>query len=114
MRRAILAILAPCAAVLLLIRFAQPQPRRPVAQRPPATDAISFRVVFGYQRTAVKTYDGSVTVSGGTLRGIEPWRFLQNDAITGPDSWKLEIRRVIFENQPDQPQSMAGGGPATM
>ncbi|MGA2133841.1 MAG: hypothetical protein ABSH50_16220 [Bryobacteraceae bacterium] len=75
----------------------------------PAPDAVTLRVVFGYQRAAVKNYDGSVRVAGGVLRSIAPWRFLENDAITGANSWKLEIRRIIFENQPDAPEPMAGG-----
>jgi hypothetical protein len=52
----------------------------------PAADAITLRVVFGYQRTAVKTYDGSLRVTGGVLRGIGPWRFLEDDAIVGPNT----------------------------
>src|SRR5580658_3640173 len=96
MRSVIPAMFSICATILTLA--AQPVP-----------DAITVRVVFGYRRTAVKTYDGSLRVTGGMLRGIEPWRFLQDDAIAGPNSWKLQIRRVTFENQPDAPQSMAAG-----
>ena len=96
-------------AVFLAIGFQQRPGEQPrVAQSPPA-NTISFRVVFGYQRTAAKNYDGSIDATGGALRSIEPWRFLQNDAVTGPNSWKLQIRRTIFENQPDLPLSMAGG-----
>jgi hypothetical protein len=39
-------------------------------QLPPVADAISFRVVFGYQRDAIKTYDGSVTLLRGSLTGF--------------------------------------------
>ena len=51
-------------------------------------------------------------MTGGALRRLAPWRFFQDDAITGPNSWKLQIRRAVFENQPDAPQPLAGGGPA--
>src|ERR1051326_4261729 len=88
----ILAGLSAC----LLLSFALPQARSP-AQAPPAVpaapDAITFRVVFGYRRAAPKNYDGSVSITGGTLRAIDSWRFLQGDAITPPDSWKLQIDR---------------------
>src|SRR6516164_9374760 len=90
----------------VLLTFAFPQARRPAqapAAAPSAPDAITFRVVFGYRRAAPKNYDGSVSITGGTLRAIDSWRFLQGDAITPPDSWKLQIRRMVFENQPDAP-----------
>jgi len=97
-------------SVGIALLFAFPQARGP-AQARPATppETINFRVVFGFQRTAPKNYDGHVAVSGGALRSLEPWRFLEGDAIAPPDSWKLQIRRMIFENQPDAPNSMAGG-----
>ena len=101
-------VLSGFATVLTLVTYSQLQRSRAVAARP-APDAITARVVFGYQRSAVKTYDGHLRVKAGALRGIEPWRFLQDDAITGPDSWKLQIRRTVFENQPDAPQTMASG-----
>jgi hypothetical protein len=70
--------------------------------------------VFGYQRIAAKSYDGSVNITGGTLKSVEPWEFLQNDAIVPPNSWRLQIRRAVFENQPDHPNQMSGGGPPAM
>ncbi len=97
-------------AALVLIAFPQAQNRPP--QPPPAPpDSIAFRIVFGYQRTAAKSYNGRVAITGGSLEKIEPWRFQSDDAITGPDSWKLQVRRITYENQPDQPQSLAGGPP---
>lgn len=112
MRATVLAIAGCALAVLFAVAFPQRNPRQQQAAAAPAADSISFRVVFGNQRTAPKDYSGSVSVTGGALRGLEPWRFLQNDAITGPNSWTLQIRRTIFENQPDAPQPMANGGPA--
>ncbi len=102
---------AVCLATFLVIGLPQTRKRPPSGARPSATQAIAFRVVFGYQREREKNYDGTVTVRGGRLRKIEPWRFLQNDSISGPNSWKLDVRRVIFENQPDSPQPLTGGGP---
>ena len=88
-----------------------------LAQNRPATSppsrardaSVSFRVVFGYLHTEPKSYDGSVRVTGGKLESIEPWNFLQQDALTGVNSWKLDIKRVVFENQPDAPTDVANG-----
>ncbi len=107
-----LLFLGACAAVVLALAAARPQVRaaRAAAAPPPADDTIAFRVVFGYRRVAAKPYDGSVSVTGGTLRSLEPWRFTQTDAIQPPNSWKLEIHRLVFENQPDNPTSVAASG----
>ena len=99
------------AVVFLVVAFSQTPPR-PTQARTAAPEPTSFRVVFGYQRSAEKRYDGSITVTGGALRSIEPWRFQREDAVTGPNSWTLQIRRMVFENQPDRPQALSGG-PAT-
>jgi len=99
------------AGILFCLPFlflAHPQTQAP-QERIPTPDVISFRIVFGYQRAAVKPYGGSITVTGGALRGIEPWRFGKDDAIVDVNSWKLEIKRTVFENQPDMPQPLSGG-----
>jgi hypothetical protein len=71
-------------SVCILALAAYHQLRHPQSvSAQPAADAVTLRVVFGYQRTA------SLRVTGGVLRGIAPWRFLEDDAIVGPDSWKL-------------------------
>jgi len=104
--------LAAAAALSLALLFlANPQTQTPPRRIPPSPDLISFRVVFGYQRTAVKPYSGSIAVTGGALHTIEPWRFGQGDAITGANSWKLGIKLAVFENQPDRPQALSGGPP---
>lgn len=105
------AVLAVAALSLIASRQAQ---RGPMPVTVPHDDSITFRVVFGYERSVEKVYDGSAAVTGGTLRSIEPWRFLQGDTITPPNSWNLRIRRMVFENQPDQPNQMSAGGPPPM
>ncbi|HZT31243.1 MAG TPA: hypothetical protein VFA33_15240 [Bryobacteraceae bacterium] len=96
--------------ILALVVFSAAQKRKPGA-RPAAAEAlestICFRVTFGYLRTAEKSYDGSLRVTGGKLIKATPWRFFQSDAMTGAASWKLDIKRVVFENQPDQPNPVA-------
>jgi hypothetical protein len=94
----------------LLFLFARPAQRGTPAT-PPANDDVTMRVTFGYLRLAPKPYDGSVTASGGRIRKIDLWRGLQQDSVSG-DSWKLSVRRLMFENQPDHPNSIpAGSGP---
>ena len=109
------------AAVILaafLAIFAAARAGRPESQDVPGAKAsseksqegiVSFRIAFGYLRQGSKTYDGSIRVTGGRLRKLDSWRFFQQDAIAG-DSWKLQIKRVVFENQPDAPNPVAGGG----
>ncbi len=64
---------------------------------------LTFRVIFGQQRGGEKIFDGSLHVSGGQLLNLEPWRFLNGDSLDRTGSWKLRIRRIAFENQPDEP-----------
>ncbi len=98
-------------APILIALTTYGQLRHPVsAPEQSAPEPVTFRIVFGYQRTAPKIYDGRLRVTGGVLRGMEPWRFLQGDALTGADAWKLQIRRITFASEPDAPSAMAGGG----
>ena len=71
-----------------------------------------MRVTFGYLRLAPKPYDGNVTVTGGRVRKLELWRGMQQDS-AGADSWKLAVRRMPFENQPDRPNPVGSGSGAT-
>ena len=107
MRIRLAALLAP--AAILTYVLARPAQRAGTAA-PAAPNAVSMRVTFGYLRAAPKSYDGSVAVSGGQLRGLELWRGLQQDSASGA-SWKLQVRRLPFENQPDRPNPIGGGTP---
>lgn len=97
--------------------LAQIRRNAPSGNQPPRAtapgDSLSFRVVFGYMRTEPKPYGGSVKVTGGKLLSLEPWNFVQQDAVTGSNSWKLNIKRMVFENEPNDPTTVAdGSGPA--
>ena len=83
----------------------------PVPQPQPAGTA-AVRIVFGETQSATRVYDGSLSVSSGSVVRLEPYRFFQNDAVTGADSWKLTLKRVAFENRSGRPNSVAGGGPS--
>src|SRR6476661_3213437 len=91
-------VLLLTAVVFLLARPAQ----RPAASPPPSSDSITMRVTFGYLRIAPKPWDGSVSVTGGRVRKVELWHGLQQDSASA-DSWKLAVRRLPYENQPDRP-----------
>src|SRR6185503_15498293 len=58
-----------------------------------APDAIAVRIMLGRQDTAATAWDGSLTVTDGTLLGVTGWRFRQQDAMTGPSSWRAMTRR---------------------
>ncbi|MCL4401123.1 MAG: DUF3604 domain-containing protein, partial [Acidobacteria bacterium] len=76
-------------------------------------NSVSFLATFGCLRNGPEVYDGNLTVTGGKILRLVPWRFFQQDKISGETSWKLEVKRTVFENQPDRPNSIAGGsGPA--
>jgi hypothetical protein len=49
--------------------------------------AIAFRVMLGRGDKAVTDWSGSVAVSGGTLIGLEGWRFRKGDSVNPPASW---------------------------
>src|SRR5258708_6805914 len=72
---------------------------------------MSFRAVFGERQAASKDYSGTVSVSDGGVRIIQPWRFFGADAVDGSSGWKLQTKYANFENQPDQPRSMSTPGP---
>jgi hypothetical protein len=88
----------------------RPEPA-PLPQPQPAGTA-AVRIVFGETQSATRVYDGSLSVSSGSVIRLEPYRFFQNDAIAGADSWKLTLKRVAFESRSGRPNSVAGGGPA--
>jgi hypothetical protein len=96
--------------VVLACLLARPAQRG--SSSPPPNEDIAMRVIFGYLRLAPKAWDGSVKVAGGSLRAIELWHGMQPDAAAG-DSWKLAVRRMPYENQPDKPNPVAGGLPGT-
>ena len=68
--------------------YPQSQPRADVPTRP----ALSYLIAFGIGATAGATWDGTVSISGGTILGLSGWRFSGTDAIQGTTGWKLATR----------------------
>ncbi len=55
--------------------------------------AVGVRILLGRKDTEPAAWDGSLTVSNGSLLRLDGWRFRQADQITGPASWKASTRR---------------------
>ena len=68
--------------------------------------SVSLRVTFGELQERQKDYSGSISVSQGQVEQLRPWRFEQDDTIEGAE-WKLSLKLVPFENQPNDPRHMA-------
>src|SRR5512133_1417767 len=100
--------------VFALVVYSAAQMGRPGAAPAAVPDnTIALRATFGYLRIDSANWDGSVTANGGKVVRVEPWRFTQQDAMTDDHSWKLQVKRMVFENQPDRPNPVGGGsGPA--
>jgi len=77
---------------------------------PATAGQLSFRIVFGENQELPADYSGSISVTPGKIVRIAPWRFFEDDAIQGADSWKLQLKRAVFENQPDKPRPFNAGG----
>ncbi|MCP5115015.1 MAG: hypothetical protein GY953_29650 [bacterium] len=76
-----------------------------------AAAPMSFRILFGENQERLADYSGSVSLSQGRVLRTTPWRFFKDDAVEGTNSWKLQLKRTVFENQPDEPRPFNSGGP---
>ena len=63
----------------------------------------SFRILFGLADKEPTSWDGSVKVSGGTVRSITGWRFFGDDVTDYKTNWKLSTRRNRPVLRPDGP-----------
>ncbi len=108
MKRLILFGGAACLLAFFAYSLAQNQPQRPAAAAPAARTAI--RIAFGERQERETDYSGTISLSGGRLTELIPWRFFGEDRIEGANGWKLATRRANMENQPDQPRALATAG----
>ena len=68
--------------------------RPAISQIHAADDSIvSFRMRFGVKDTGPKSWDGSLTVSGGEVLRIRNWRPKPGDRIDGNRAWSLSSRK---------------------
>src|SRR6266545_8029062 len=66
----------------------------------PTPGLTSFRIVFGALQERSADYSGAISLTGGKLVRIVPWRFFGGDAVEAPGKWKLTIKRTQLETQP--------------
>src|ERR1700760_4820921 len=63
----------------------------------------SFRILFGLADKEPTAWDGSVKVSGGSVRSITGWRFFGDDITDYKSNWKLSTRRNRPVQRPNGP-----------
>jgi len=97
-------------AFLGYVRAQNPAPRpQPAAVAVPAAHT-AVRMTFGERQDREADYSGTLTLSEGRIIELIPWRFFGQDAIEGPNAWKLFTRRANMEDQPDQPRPISTPG----
>ena len=70
---------------------------------------MSFRILLGLTDTKVTPWDGTISVTEGTIVSLEPWRFDDNDAVNGTSGWKLSTHQVrVFGAGPNRPVAANG------
>ncbi len=57
-------------------------------------EEISFRILMGLTDTKAARWDGSLSVTAGTVARIEPWRFDDDDSLEGTSGWKLSTHQT--------------------
>jgi hypothetical protein len=89
--------------VLLLLAWFGYQTWRPVAARSQtgATPAnvFQYRIIVGLTDTEAKTWKGTISVTGGTLGGVEGWHFSQADRAQADGAFEFQTRIGNLENQ---------------
>src|SRR5438270_202273 len=73
-----------------------------------AAGAAGIRILFGMTDTKETRWDGSLSVQGGHVAAIEPWRFENDDALIGDGGWKLTTHRIRLAFVP-KPNFVANG-----
>src|SRR5262245_29666946 len=84
-------------------------PARPGAPSTLEQPGAAFRVVFGVNDAAARDWSGSLGVTGGSLRRLQPWHFEAADAVTGEATWRCRTepwnvnpRRSFEAHLPDR------------
>src|SRR6266545_2274750 len=88
MRRALLIPLAAAAAIGLLTLRTRAFQR----DAPAAAPGSTFLIMLGLNASSVERWDGSATVSGGTLASLEGWHFPAGDSASAA-GWKCSTLR---------------------
>src|SRR5712692_573122 len=74
------------------------------ASPPPADDETSFRILLGLTDTKSTPWNGSLSVSRGSVTRLEPWRFDEDDVLSGESAWQLSTHPMrVFGGQAPRP-----------
>ena len=65
-----------------------------------AASPVTVYLELGVGATRVDKWDGSLSVSGGTLLRLESRHFDNGSELTGDDSWKASVRRKAIDGFP--------------
>lgn len=62
--------------------------------------AVGVRLIMGLTDDSEVDWSGSITVSGGKITKLEPWRADGKDAISGANAWKIATHKIrLFSSQ---------------
>src|SRR4030095_15428760 len=79
-------------------------PDSPLQTPPPAGEEASFRILLGLTDTKSTPWNGSLSVSRGSVTRLEPWRFDEDDVLSGESAWKLSTHPMrVFGPQAPRP-----------
>ena len=65
-----------------------------LAYIPLAAADFGVRLILGLGDTTGMRWDGSATARNATIASIEPWRFDENDALSGANAWKISTHPI--------------------
>jgi hypothetical protein len=101
------AVLFPAFAVIAMIALIPRNHLKTMqAPGPPRATQLTFRIAFGERQERAEDYSGSVTLNEGEVVGVTPWRLFGEDSVDPAGAWKVHVKHMRFENQPDAPQPM--------
>ena len=109
-KRYLLLLLAVCVGLLAVLLVC---PRGVVHTQSPATvpiaddSVVSFRVRFGVNDTEPRTWDGTLSATGGEVLNLRNWRPRPEDRIEGKTGWNLATRKgPNYRWRPWQPEPL--------
>lgn len=91
-----------CAALLTLFYvFAANYAEHTSVAAPVAPSAqnqeSSFRILLGLRDSQPTHWDGSLSVSHGTVARLEPWRPENNDSLQGTSRWRISTHELVLQ-----------------
>jgi hypothetical protein len=107
LRSAILVVVLTLLVALLVgqpLRSNKPGPDSPLQSPPLAGEETSFRILLGMTDTKSTPWNGSLSVSRGSITRLEPWRFDEDDVLSGESTWALSTHPMrVFGPQAPRP-----------